>query len=123
MTRKRDSVRARRIVFDTHRWQDASGKWRLTCHLKGCIIDPIIRTSWRADHIRRFAEGGEDTPENLRPICTVCDQTEKAPHDTSEVAKGKRVRDSIYIKKPRGWKPEGYRYDWQARRYVKEAAE
>src|SRR5688572_4282625 len=96
--RRRDSVKARRICFEAHRWQNAAGQWRLTCHHKGCEIDPIIRTSWRADHIRRWAEGGEDTAENLHPICTACDVTEKAPHDTSEVAKGKRVRDSLYIR-------------------------
>ena len=122
--RRRDSVKARRICYEAHRWEDANGRWRLTCHLCKGTIDPILKNSWRADHIRRYAEGGEDTPENLHPICTHCDVTEKAPHDTSEVAKGKRVRDALYIKTPkRRWKPEGYVYDWQARRYVKEAAE
>ena len=101
--RNRDSVKARRICFDTHKWQDANGRWRLTCHLNKCVIDPIRKNSWRADHIRRWAEDGEDTPENLWPICTACDVKEKAPHDASEVAKGKAVRDSLYIKnKPKG---------------------
>lgn len=101
--RHRDSVKARRIVYETQRWLNAAGQWRLTCHHKGCIIDPIRKNAWRADHIRRWAEGGEDTPENLRPICVNCDVTEKAPHDTSEVAKGKRVRDSLYVKnRPKG---------------------
>jgi hypothetical protein len=97
--RRRDSVKARRICFEAHKWQNEAGQWRLTCHHKKCVIDPIRRDRWRADHIRRWAEGGEDTPENLRPICVHCDVTEKAPHDTREVAKGKRVRDSIYIGK------------------------
>ena len=119
--RRRDSVKARRICFDAHKWQDQAGRWRLTCHYRGCIIDPVRRNSWRADHIRRFAEDGEETAENLWPICTTCDVTNKAPHDTSEVAKGKRVRDSLYIKKPKGWwKPEGSRYDWSKGRYVRE---
>lgn len=95
--RRRDSVKARRICFETHKWANEAGQWRLTCHLNGCVIEPIRTESWRADHIRRWAEGGEDTPENLRPICTVCDVTEKAPKDTREVAKGKRVRDATYI--------------------------
>jgi hypothetical protein len=101
--RRRDSEKARRICFEAHKWQNEAGQWRLTCHLNGCVIDPIRKGSWRSDHIRRWAEGGEDTPENLHPICVHCDVTEKAPHDTSEVAKGKRVRDSLYIKnKPKG---------------------
>jgi hypothetical protein len=97
--RRRDSVKARRIVFEHHKWANDAGQWRLTCHMNGCVIDPTRRNSWRADHIRRWAEGGEDTPENLRPICTTCDVTEKAPNDTREVAKGKRIRDLTYIGK------------------------
>jgi 5-methylcytosine-specific restriction endonuclease McrA len=96
--RHRDSVKARRICFETHRWQNEAGQWRLTCHVCKTAIDPIRRNSWRSDHIRRWAEGGEDTPENLWPICTICD-AKKAPQDTREVAKGKRVRDSIYVGK------------------------
>lgn len=95
--RKRDSVKARRIVFANHAWQSEAGQWRLTCHMCKSDIDPVRKNSWRADHIRRWAEGGEDTPENLWPICMDCD-AKKAPHDTSEVAKGKRVKDSLYIK-------------------------
>lgn len=120
--RRRDSVKARRICFETHRWEDKAGKWRLTCHVCKCTIDPIRRGDWRADHIRRWAEGGEDTPENIWPICIGCDVTEKAPNDTREVAKGKRVRDATYIKKPgrsRLRKPPGTKFDWSAGRYVK----
>lgn len=101
--RRRDSVKARRICFDAHKWANAAGQWRLTCHRCKIVIDPIRKNSWRADHIRRWAEDGEDTPENLWPICVPCDVQFKAPHDTSEVAKGKAVRDSLYIKnKPKG---------------------
>jgi hypothetical protein len=43
----------------------------------------------------------------------------KAPNDTREVAKGKRVRDITYIGKPkRKWKPDGMKWDWQQKRYV-----
>lgn len=120
--RRRDSVKARRICYMAHRWENEAGRWRLTCHVCKVAIDPIRRQDWRADHIRRWAEGGEDTPENLHPICTVCDVQGKAPHDTSEVAKGKRVRDSLYIGKPgkKRWKPEGSTYDWERGRYVKD---
>ena len=118
--RRRDSVKARRICFETHKWKDHLGRWRLTCHLNKCAIDPA-RDKWRADHIRRWAQDGEDTPENLWPICKHCDQTEKAPEDTSEIAKGKRVYERHYgIRRPEGfYKPEGARFDWKKRRYVR----
>jgi hypothetical protein len=101
--RPRDSVRARRICFETHKFKDLLGRWAMTCHLNGCIIDPTRTKSWRADHIRRWAEGGEDTPENIFPICTHCDVEGKAPKDTSEVAKGKRVYEKQYgIRRSKG---------------------
>lgn len=125
MTRRRDSLKARRITFETHKWKDHVGRWRLTCHLNKCVIDPTLGSTWRADHIRRWAEGGEDTPENLWPICKHCDQTEKAPKDTSEVAKGKRVYERHYgIRRAKGfYKPEGAKFDWSRGRYVREDVE
>ena len=96
MTRPRDSTRARRICVDAHKWVGPLGRWFLTCHRCRSAID-LVRSpdGWRADHIRRFAEGGEDTAKNLLPICLACDAGigGKAADDTSEVAKGKRVRD------------------------------
>jgi hypothetical protein len=120
--RRRDSVKARRICYMAHRWQNTIGRWRLTCHVCKNSIDPIRRTDWRADHIRRWAEGGEDTPENLWPICTYCDVTEKAPQDTREVAKGKRVRDNLYVGKPKSKlsKPKDMVFDWKRKRWVKD---
>src|SRR5262245_62145870 len=120
MTRHRDSVKARRVCYEAHRWENSAGRWRLTCHVCKIEIDPIRREDWEADHIRRWADGGEDTPENVWPICIACHE-KKSPKDTIEVAKRKRVRDSLYVKKPRSrWVPEGYVYDWSIGRYVKE---
>lgn len=93
MSRTRDSTKCRRICFDTHKKQDERGIYMI-CHVGKCRIEPA-KDGWRADHIRRWAEGGEDTPENLWPICRKCDEV-KAPEDTSEVAKGKRVAESVY---------------------------
>jgi hypothetical protein len=123
VSRKRDSVKARRICFDARRTQDHLGRTILICHLNGCRIDPG-RDAWRADHIRRFAEDGEETAENLWPICKRCDAEEKAPNDTREVAKGKRVRDFHYgIKRPKGFRrPAGAKFDWSRGRYVREEA-
>jgi len=121
MSRKRDSVKARRICFDAHKWADETGRIMLTCHYKKHPINPA-REAWRADHIRRFAEDGEETAENLWPICKRCDVLFKAPKDTKEVAKGKRVGERTYgIKQPKkSWKPEGYHYDWERQRYVED---
>ena len=119
--RRRDSVKARRICFEAHRTTNHIGRTILICHLNGCIIDPV-RNPWRADHIRRWAEDGEDTPENLFPICERCDREDKAPKDTSAVAKGKRMGERHFgIRRATGFRkvPPGYKYDWKQRRVVK----
>lgn len=90
----RDSAKCRRIVVDTHSFINPAGRKTLICHVCKCWIDLIKDTTrWRADHIRRKAQGGDDTAENLWPICLDCDAGEhgKAAHDTSEIAKGVRV--------------------------------
>lgn len=99
MRRHRDSAKCRRLCFNRHRKQDKMGI-HLICYVCGCRIDAIRESSkWRADHIARHAEDGPDTEDNLWPICLDCDSV-KAPHDTSEVAKGKRVADSLYRLNP-----------------------
>ena len=95
MTRRRNSAKARRVCFLAHSREDRMGVY-LACHCCGRRIDAVRESQrWRADHIRRWAEGGEDEPENLWPICTDCDR-EKAPNDARQVAKGKRQRDRRY---------------------------
>lgn len=102
----RDSTKCRRIVVETHAVKNPSGRLVLFCHCCGAVIDVIKDTRrWRADHIRRYAEGGQDTPDNLFPICLDCDTGKdgKAAHDAREVAKGKRVIDKhlgIRTKRP-----------------------
>lgn len=120
----RNSTKARRICFETHQWIGPLGRLYLTCHMCKSMIDPV-RQDWRADHIRRHAEGGEDTADNLWPICLPCDAGTdgKAAKDTAAVAHGKRAADRHYgVKRPGGWqkRPEGYRYDWRTQRYVRQ---
>lgn len=101
----RDSAKCRRIVVQHHAFAGPGGRLYLRCHWKGCLID-VLKDSrrWRADHIVRYAEGGADTPDNLRPICTDCD-AEKAPEDTREVAKGRRYGDKhLGVRVARGWR-------------------
>lgn len=42
------------------------------------------------DHIRRWAEGGTNRPQNLQPLLRA-DHREKSKKDNTEIAKGKRV--------------------------------
>lgn len=94
--RTRNSARARRVCFEAHRHDGPLGKGRyLTCHECKCEIDVVKTPSgWRADHNVHWANGGEDTPENLWPICLGCDAGVggKAADDTTKIAKGKRQR-------------------------------
>lgn len=87
----RNSERARTICFRTHAKEDEHG-WFMICSC-GCgnKFYPAD-TAWRADHGRRWAQGGKDTPDNLWPIITKHDQGAdgKAADDTKWVAKGKR---------------------------------
>ena len=107
----RNSTKARQICLDTHLKTDAMGEYMI-CHVSGVRFNPRI-TKWRADHIRRHAEGGEDTPSNLWPILESADAGPdgKAAQDTSEIAKGKRVRKKLYgVERKSGFRkpPPGY---------------
>lgn len=103
----RNSVKARRICFETHKKQDENGRVYMVCSC-GCDtkFNPAT-TPWRADHGARWAEGGRDTPENLSPILVSCDAGAggKAARDTKEVAKGKRVAAKHYGVKKRSARP------------------
>lgn len=93
--RSRNSAKARKICFESHRHDGPLGKERyLTCHVNKCLIDTLNKKQpWRADHIIPWAIGGEDTAKNLLPICLACDGgiDGKAANDTTVIAKGKRV--------------------------------
>jgi hypothetical protein len=98
---RRNSRRARDICIATHGRDDEHGRFRMICHCgqPGCkkIIDPV-RDQWRADHIRRWSEGGRDTPGNIWPILVACDAGAggKAAADTKAVAHGKRASRAHY---------------------------
>lgn len=102
MSEKRNSQRARRICREVHEREDHLGRRYMVC---GCGCRSIIHPTahrWRADHFpKRWAEGGRDTPDNLRPILLSCDAgpSGKAAGDTKTVARGKRI-DA----KRNGWK-------------------
>jgi hypothetical protein len=118
----RNSVKARRICFDTHRREDQMGIY-LTCHWCGGRIRPAIEP-WRADHIERHAEGVAESATNLWPIHKACDANPggKAGQDSSAVAKGKRVMEKhFHIREKKGfYKPKGAKYDWARGGYRKE---
>ena len=100
MSRQRDSTRARRITYDTHRKKDHLDRWYMDCRCGrglrpdcGQRIDPTLTSTWPAHHNIPWAEGGEDTPENLFPILTKSDVEKTAPEDTSRIAKNVRIRE------------------------------
>lgn len=110
----RNSTKARRICFRAHSELDADGKRYMLCHICAKRIDPA-RDEWRADHIRRWSEGGTDTAGNLWPICIPCDEW-KAPKDTREVAKGKRAEEKHYgVKRPARPMPGSRASGWRKR--------
>lgn len=100
MSIPRDSAKCRRIVLETWRKLDEAGRPYMLCKCgrelrPSCNepINPAHHWTWRAHHIILKADGGEDTPENLVPIRTICDVKETAPEDTKRMAKNKRIRD------------------------------
>lgn len=107
----RNSVKARRICFETHRRQDAMGV-HMICHLCKQRISPA-RDPWEADHIRRHAEGGKESAENLWPAHQAC-HAAKSKKDVSEVAKGKRVAAKHYgVKRTARPMPGSRRSRWK----------
>lgn len=105
MTEKRNSTRARAICLATHLKYDEQRQPYMVCTCTPACkmrFNPA-KTAWRADHARRWAEGGRDTPDNLFPILTAHDIAVKAPNDTREVAKGKR----FHVKHFGGRAPKG----------------
>jgi len=116
MSPPRNSVRARRICFDTHKKIDEQGHVYMVCSC-GCKarFNPAT-TKWRADHGARHAEGGKEVAENLWPIIEACDAGKggKAAKDTTAVAKGKRWAEKHYgIQRKSGFrKPPGFKHSF-----------
>lgn len=90
----RNSVKDRRTCFTTHRREDAMGI-HMICHLCKQRISPAIE-EWEADHIRRHAEDGDGSPENLWPAHKPCHDKKTNTIDKREIAKGKRVAAKHY---------------------------
>ena len=102
MTR-RNSLKSRTTCFDAHAVTDNRGRTRLTCHVCHYQMDPL-RDRWHADHVIPLATGGQDTAENLKPICVTC-HAEKSGNDWSEIAHGRRARAKHFgIKEKRAWR-------------------
>lgn len=115
--------KCRRIVIETYGFLNALGRTCLTCIDCGAIIEVMRAQDWDADHNKTVAEGGEDTPDNLVCRCTGCHDQKTNRHDKPRIAKGKQQRDKHHgVRRPSGFRsaPEGYRYNWQTRRYEKD---
>lgn len=100
MNTRRDSAKCRRLTLETWRRLDEMGRPFMTCQCGrglrpscGNLINPAHSHTWRAHHVIPWADGGQDTAENLVPILTVCDIETTAPEDTAQIAKNQRIRD------------------------------
>jgi len=114
----RNSERERSICLEAHSF-DWNGAKHVKCHVCALLLNVATRP-WECDHIRRYAEGGEDTPDNVFPICVPCHRA-KSAKDTSEIAKGKRVAKRHFgVKRSKGFRrPAGAKFDWSAGKYVR----
>lgn len=106
MKRHRDSTRARRVCFDANRRHDAMGVHML-CATCGGRIDPVRKkNSWQADHYPiKWCDGGDDTPENLRPLCEICFEVVN-PQDWKDISHGKRASNKHFGlgREGKGWR-------------------
>lgn len=84
----RNSIKARKICFDTHA-VCRKGRFFMTCYLCKEEFDVEIST-WEAEHVLPWALGGRDTPANLFPVHWQCHKP-KTKNDVREISKGKRV--------------------------------
>jgi hypothetical protein len=66
------------------------GHWLIPEPLRSEGTAKQICSSVDFDHIRRWAEGGTNAPQNLDPMIRA-EHREKSRKDTTEVAKGKRM--------------------------------
>ena len=114
--RYRDSSRARRICIDHYGTRDALGVYMLCAAPKderkpegpkcGARIDPVRKPKgWQADHYPiKWTDGGEDKPENLRPICEAC-WPKVNGDDWTEISHGKRMSDKHNgDRQSKGWR-------------------
>lgn len=105
MTRRRHSARAlaaRLLEFD--------GK----CACCGCKIGGAAGLDW--DHRIPLAMGGDDTVENLQPLCRACHRAKTAT-DAGHIAKAKRMnqREAGIRRQPRNPLPGSRDSGWKAK--------
>lgn len=101
----RDSAKCRRIVVRSQASAGPGGRLVMFCHVCNSVIDVLKDAKrWEADHIVRYAEGGDDTADNLRPLCSDCAAI-KNPADTRSIAHGKRYGDKHFgVITKKGWR-------------------
>ncbi len=104
MKRHRNSAQARRICWDANRKQDHLGHYMI-CQGPDCgaRIDPVRKgaDAWQADHYPvKWTDGGEDVPDNLRPLCRDCFEKIN-PEDWKQISKGKRMGSKHFSMKDR----------------------
>ncbi|HEV2557374.1 MAG TPA: HNH endonuclease signature motif containing protein [Microvirga sp.] len=90
MTRKRFAPRKLEALLE---------KFGRKCRMCACAIDGASGLEW--DHRIPLGIGGEDTLENLEPLCIRCHRT-KTRGDVAQIAKAARQRKADVGIKPLG---------------------
>ena len=112
-----EQARFRKEVFHAHKKADETGRVYLVCGICKGRINPAVE-GWEADHTIPHAFGGcEGVPVHIK--CHRAKTSEQAP----VIAKSKRVSAKhlgIRRKSSALSKRDGMKYDWQAKRYVRE---
>ena len=112
-----EQAKFRKEVFLQHKKADETGRVYLVCGLCGGRINPAVE-GWEADHpIPHAFDGKEGVPVHIK--CHRAKTSEQAP----VIAKSKRVSAKhlgIRRKSSALSKRDGMKYDWQAKRYVRE---
>jgi 5-methylcytosine-specific restriction endonuclease McrA len=114
-----NSEKCRRIVLETHGFLNRLGRLCIKCVGCGVIIEAQRGSDWDAEHRKTVAEGGDDSPANLDPMCTACHDRKTNTQDIPRIAKGKQQRDRHFgVKRSAGsFRRPGYRYNWKTGRY------
>ncbi len=87
--RKKPSMREKLASALLHIRKGAGDDWLVKGELRNASAAEIVAAiDW--DHVRRWAQNGSNSPQNLQPLIRA-DHREKSKRDNSEIAKGKRL--------------------------------
>ncbi len=87
--RKRPNMTEKLASALLHIRKGTGDDWLVKGDLRNASAKEIV-AACDFDHLRRWAQGGSNAPQNLQPLIRA-DHREKSKRDNSEIAKGKRL--------------------------------